>query len=211
MNVPQECLLQECPTRVSNNVWPFVFGCMCAFGFVDSMLLSVRCWCWRCVGLVFRWIFTTWCASDANWWRSDNALLCVYHSVPECVRRPLTYACPSEAAYATASRHVRSYGGHCKPFLTSVPMCINNMKSMKKASLCMCVKPLESKGAFRSIQQGAQAHRGYLSQRSCFTMGEAETDHLCIPADICGWVIISHSRAQAGEVSEVCRCGTLKG
>ena len=31
---------QEYPTRVSNNVWPFVLECVCAFGFVGSFLPS---------------------------------------------------------------------------------------------------------------------------------------------------------------------------
>ena len=54
-SVPQECSIraspQECPTkvrhksvlqkyatRVSNNGWPFVFECVCAFGFVGCIL-----------------------------------------------------------------------------------------------------------------------------------------------------------------------------
>ena len=32
--------------------------------------------------------------------------------------------------------------------------------------------------------QGAQAHRGYLCQRSCSTMGGAEIDHLRVPAEL---------------------------
>ena len=35
-----------------------------------------------------------------------------------------------------------------------------------------------------SSQQGAQAHRGYLCQRSCSTMGDAEIDHLRVPAEL---------------------------
>ena len=35
---------------------------------------------------------------------------------------------------------------------------------------------------FRIFQQGAQAHCGYLCQRSYSTMGEAQPDQLCVPA-----------------------------
>ena len=42
-SVPQECLqehrLQQVLTR-ANNAWPFVFDCVCAFGFVGSILFS---------------------------------------------------------------------------------------------------------------------------------------------------------------------------
>ena len=33
-----------------------------------------------------------------------------------------------------------------------------------------------------NLEQGAQAHCGYLCQRSYSTMGEAEIDHLRVPA-----------------------------
>ena len=76
--------------------------------------------------------------------------------------------------------------------------------------LSKCVKPLESQGFLRIcvflkrcacfLEQGAQAHRGYLCQRSCSMMGEAETDHLCVTAGNCGvwYATMLSSRCQAG-------------
>ena len=51
--VPHRSFAQDCPTRVSNNAWPFVFGCVLAFGFVaapffvypnDLSLQKRQCW-----------------------------------------------------------------------------------------------------------------------------------------------------------------------
>ena len=44
---PQECSARASPTRVSNNVWPFVFECVCALGFVGSIMFFKQ------VGVVF--------------------------------------------------------------------------------------------------------------------------------------------------------------
>ena len=38
--VPNESVPRECPIRVSNIVWLFVFKCLCAFEFVGSILCS---------------------------------------------------------------------------------------------------------------------------------------------------------------------------
>ena len=46
--------------------------------------------------------------------------------------------------------------------------------------VCVCVTPC-TEGFHK---QGAQAHRGYLCQRSCSTMGDAEIDHLRVPAEL---------------------------
>ena len=50
----------------------------------------------------------------------------------------------------------------------------------------VCVCPPLDKGfpSTTPIRQGAQAHRGYLCQRSCSTMGDAEIDHLRVPAEL---------------------------
>ena len=50
----------------------------------------------------------------------------------------------------------------------------------------VCVEPLEPQGIRWFSTEGAQAHRGYLCQRSCSRMGEAEIDHLRVPAETCG-------------------------
>ena len=47
----------------------------------------------------------------------------------------------------------------------------------------VCVSTPVPKGSDVS-KQGAQAHRGYLCQRSCSTMGDAEIDHLRVPAEL---------------------------
>ena len=46
---------------------------------------------------------------------------------------------------------------------------------------CVCV-PLGVTGVQLDLLQGAQAHRGYLFPQSCSTIGEAEIDHLRVPA-----------------------------
>ena len=57
--------------------------------------------------------------------------------------------------------------------------------------VCVCVWRLNRRKTSNlglSSMQGAQAHCGYLCQRSYSTMGEAEIDHLRVPAlfDCCG-------------------------
>ena len=85
-----------------------------------------------------------------------------------------------------------------------------------KLLLVVLVFPVSTLGL-----QGAQAHCGYLCQRSYSTMGEAEIDHLRVPAPIfifvngdrlsqvpaCRWVFpISIMDYAASEPSSELRC-----
>ena len=60
------------------------------------------------------------------------------------------------------------------------------LKKRRSRRLVCCVCPPLDKGfpSTTPIRQGAQAHRGYLCQRSCSTMGDAEIDHLRVPAEL---------------------------
>ena len=57
-------------------------------------------------------------------------------------------------------------------------VCVDHLHRCKTSFGCSCF-PVSTLGL-----QGAQAHCGYLCQRSYSTMGEAEIDHLRVPAPI---------------------------
>ena len=95
-------------------------------------------------------------------------------------------------------------------------MCVWTICIDVKLLLVVLVFPVSTLGL-----QGAQAHCGYLCQRSYSTMGEAEIDHLRVPAPIfifvngdrlsqvpaCRWVFpISIMDYAASEPSSELRC-----
>ena len=55
-------------------------------------------------------------------------------------------------------------------------------RTRKRTRVCVCVcHPLSQEF---SQSRAQQAHRGYLCQRSCSAMGDAEIDHLRVPAEL---------------------------
>ena len=79
----------------------------------------------------------------------------------------------------------------CRRFLRKRPA-FSTARSVRRLRRVVCVSHPGSKGFHLFYcstttqifypRQGAQAHRGYLCQRSCSTMGDAEIDHLRVPA-----------------------------